>query len=245
MSEEEQTSYSGMRGFTGQTRSSTLTERLRQLGIGEATQPDEWPPRRLPYFLDNGAFKNWKNGVPFNEARFQSILRRVDEEGPRPEFIVAPDRVADPTSLEYSLSWLPRLRGIAPLALVVQDGMTVDRVEAAMKKGFSVIFVGGSLEWKFATAPQWVALAKRIGATCHVGRIGTRGRAVWARQIGVDSIDSCTPLFSQGNLNRWLVGLNNQYQSEMFGPKTPRPTELNIKRKPKEKTNGGDDQQDV
>lgn len=231
-----------MRGFVGQTRSTKLTERLRQLGIGEATQPDEWPPRRTPYFLDNGAFKLWQNGLPFNEERFLRICQRVDEEGPAPEWIVVPDRVADPTSLEYSLSWLPRLRGIAPLALVVQDGMTVDAVRVAMGRGFSVLFVGGSLEWKFATTPQWSRLARELGVRCHVGRIGTRGRTQWAREVGVDSVDSCTPLFSEGNLNRWLSGLTQEYQSSLFGPARPKARELNIIRKNKRGQNAdGDD----
>ena len=226
-----------MRGFVGQTRSAKLTERLRQLGIGEATQPDEWPPRRTPYFLDNGAFKLWQNGLPFNEERFMRVCQRVDEEGPAPEWIVVPDRVADPTSLDYSLSWLPRLRGIAPLALVVQDGMTVEQVREAMRKGFSVLFVGGSLEWKFATAPQWVALSKELGILCHIGRIGTRSRARWAREIGADSVDSCTPLFSEGNLSRWLEGMTDEYQASLFGPPQPKATALQIVRKPKEKQN--------
>jgi len=222
-----------VKGFVGQTRSAGLTERLRQLGIGEATQPDEWPPRRLPYFLDNGAFKLWKSGLPFNEERFASICRQVDEEGPAPEWIVVPDRVADPTSLEYSLSWLPRLLGIAPLALVVQDGMSVDAVRSAMLKGFDMIFVGGSLEWKFKTTPQWVALAKELDVRCHVGRIGTGKRARWAREVGVDSVDSCTPLFSSGNLSRWLNGMTNEFQPGLFGPIQPVSKELNIIRKNK------------
>lgn len=235
-----------MMGYVGATRSAKLIERLRELGVGEATQPDEWPPRRLPYFLDNGAFKLWQNGLPFNAERFMRVCQRVDEEGPTPESIVVPDRVADPTSLDYSLSWLPRLRGIAPLALVVQDGMTIEQAREAMRKGFSVLFVGGSLEWKFATAPQWVALSRELNIKCHIGRIGTRGRARWAREIGADSVDSCTPLFSEKNLTSWLVGMHGEYQSNMFDPPTPKATALNIVRKPKEKKNADSDhQQDV
>lgn len=222
-----------MQGFVGQTRSSKLLQKLNQLGIGEATQPDEFPPRRLPYFLDNGAFKLWTAKLPFNEERFMRIVQRVDEEGPRPEFIVVPDRVADPTSLEYSLSWIPRLQGVAPLALVVQDGMTEKSVRSAIKRGFSVLFVGGTLEWKFKTSPQWVKLAKELGIPCHIGRIGTRGRARWAREIGADSVDSCTPLFSAGNLDRWVQGMRDEFQGNLFGPPPPRPKEHGIIRKNK------------
>lgn len=223
-------------GFVGHTKSKKLIERLTDLGIGEATQPDEFPPRRLPYFLDNGAFKLWTSGLPFNEERFMRTVHRVDEEGPQPEFIVAPDRVADPSSLEYSVSWVPRLRGVAPLALVVQDGMSQDHVRSAVKKGFSVLFVGGTLGWKFSTSPAWVALAKELGIPCHIGRIGTRGRARWAREIGADSVDSCTPLFSTENLNAWLHGLRGEFQGSLFGPSAPRSKEHGIVRKKKDAT---------
>lgn len=232
-------------GYVGQTRSAKLTEKLRLLGIGEATQPDEWPPRRTPYFLDNGAFKLWTSGQPFNEERFMRVVERVDSEGPQPEFIVVPDKVADPASLEYSLSWVARLQGVAPLALVVQDGMTEQQVEAAVKKGFSVLFVGGSLKWKFETAPAWVRLAKRLNIPCHIGRIGTRGRARWAREIGASSVDSCTPLFSEGNLSRWLEGMKSEYQSNMFGPPTPKAKEHGIVRKNKRTADESDDKQVV
>ena len=225
-----------MKAYVGQTRSAALLQRLSDLGIGEATQPDEWPPRRNPYFFDNGAFKLWTNGLPFSEERFLRVVERIDTEGPRPDFIVVPDRVADPASLEYSVSWLPRLDGIAPLALVVQDGMAEQSVRRAMGRGFSTLFVGGTLEWKFKTAPDWVRLAHELGAKCHIGRIGTRPRARWAREIGADSVDSCTPLFSESNLTRWLEGLRDEYQASLWGPPAPRAKEHGITRKTKEKT---------
>lgn len=224
-----------MRGYVGQTRSGALIEKLRDMRVGEATQPDEFPPRRLPYFLDNGAFKLWQNGLPFNEERFLRVIERVKEEGPMPDFVVAPDRVANPTSLEYSLSWLPKLLGVAPVALAVQDGMTVEQIRPVISKGFDCIFVGGSLEWKFATAPQWCALAKELGIPCHIGRIGTRPRAKWAREIGASSVDSCVPLFSDGNLLRWHEGMTGEYQSSLFGPPPPKAREAKIVRKIKVK----------
>jgi hypothetical protein len=230
-----------MRAYVGQTRSSSLVQTLNELGIGEATQPDEWPPRRVPYFFDNGAFKLWTHGLPFNEDRFMRLVERIDEEGPTPEFIVVPDRVADASSLEYSVSWISRLRGVAPLALVVQNGMSHEDVRAAMRRGFSKVFVGGTLEWKFATAPDWVRLAHDIGAECHIGRIGTRPRARWAREIGADSIDSCTPLFSKKNLSRWIEGLRGEYQSSLWGPPPPPAREHGIVRKNKR---GSDDTHD-
>jgi hypothetical protein len=222
-----------MRAYVGQTRSASLVVALNELGIGEATQPDEWPPRRTPYFFDNGAFKLWSNGLPFDEDRFTRVVEKIDQEGPTPDFIVVPDRVADPSSLEYSMSWVQRLRGVAPLALVVQDGMTHTEVASAMRKGFSVLFVGGTLAWKFATAPNWVALSHKVGASCHIGRIGTRRRARWAREIGADSVDSCTPLFSKDNMRRWVEGLTQEYQSNLWGPPPPPAKEHGIVRKEK------------
>lgn len=57
---------------------------------------------------------------------------------------------------------------------------------------FDGLFVGGTLEWKLQTAKTWVDVAHSRFMKCHIGRIGTFRRLVWARSIGADSIDSST-----------------------------------------------------
>ncbi len=53
----------------------------------------------------------------------------------------------------------------------------------------------------------WVQLATKRGLPCHVGRVGTFPRVLWARKIGATSIDSSLPLWSYGNFYRFLEAL--------------------------------------
>jgi hypothetical protein len=201
--------------LVGQTRSGSLISRLSELGIGEMTSRGEFPPRRLPFALDNGVFSDWQNGRPFDVAKYEADLAKVRATLLRPAFVVAPDIVAGgDQSLVFSLSWLERLRDLAPVYLVVQDGMNPDAVSGALF-AFGGLFVGGTLRWKIRTGAQWVVLAHRHGKPCHIGRVGTPKRVLWAKRIGADSIDSCLPLWSEGQLQRFLKAVAPQNQLEI------------------------------
>lgn len=200
--------------LVGQTRSRKLIARLAALGIGEMTQPDEYPPRRRPYILDNAAFKSWKAGRPLDEEAFRVALDacKVDP----PLFVVVPDRVAaGVASLAYSLSWVDECQDAAPAYLAVQDGMHLRQVARVLHR-FAGIFVGGTLRWKLKTAEAWVELAHTHGKRCHVGRVGTPKRVRWAQRIGADSIDSSLPLWSEGQLGRFLMALTKSAQADLF-----------------------------
>src|SRR5258708_1249304 len=100
-----------------------MIRRLWLHGFGECTVRGELPPRRHPWFFDNGAFRDWTAERPFDGDAFledlESIYRSID----RPEWIVLPDQVAGGLeSLEVSSRWVHRCRGLAPLYLAVQDG---------------------------------------------------------------------------------------------------------------------------
>lgn len=215
--------------YLGQTRSRSLIAELDALGFGECTQPREWPPRRHPWLLDNYAFSDWRSGRDFDGVAFLSALISAVAAGVLPDFIVCPDRVATGLeSLAFSLRWralcesvlrarryagrpVPRLRWY----FVVQDGMTPADV-APIAPEFDGIFIGGSLPWKLATGRAWVAFAHNRGLPCHVGRAGTPKHVAWARRIGADSIDSCTPLWSADNLARFRRALDpNPAQAAM------------------------------
>jgi hypothetical protein len=126
-----------------------------------------------------------------------------------PDFVVLPDVVAaGPASLHFSLRWLSALRPLAvPLALVVQDGMTPDDVAPHLAH-VALLFVGGSHAWKLRTGAAWVAWAHAHGHPCHIGRVGTTRKLLWARRIGADSVDSSLPNWSGENLGRFLRGFN-------------------------------------
>lgn len=188
--------------YCGQTRSAKWIARARACGWGEMVQPSEWPPRRPERFaLDNGAFVAWRKGLPFDAEGYGALLEKVRASGLVPDFLIAPDVVAGgAASLELSLEWADRCRTVGPTYLAVQDGMTEAEVRAAVARGgFAGLFVGGTLEWKLATMAAWAWLTRELGIRCHVGRVGTGKRVRTALLAGVDSCDSCVPLFSDGN----------------------------------------------
>lgn len=205
-----------MKFYSGQTRSQKWMDLHDSLGFGEMVQPSEYPPRRTlnGWGQDNEEFARWRAGRPLDDNGFWEHMLRVYEDVqagrvPPPDFVVLPDIVAGgAASLARSVAWIPWLAPTGwPLLFVVQDGMSLADVEAVLPD-VDGLFVGGSSEWKWATGAAWVDLAHRWGRPCHVGRVGTGKRALWAREIGADSWDSCIPLWSQGNLDAFLNGMS-------------------------------------
>lgn len=205
-------------GYLGQTRSHRLIAKLKQLGIGECTQPREYPPRRTPWICDNGAWsmREWSLARVLDHWRTDertAFYRRVVSDAVElPTIVILPDIVAGGyESLALSLQWLewmtentPQLAERAYLA--VQDGMNVNDIEPHIRR-VSGIFVGGSTEWKWQTARSWAHLAHGVGKRLHIGRAGTKRLVLKARDAEADSIDSCVPLMSRDNLRRWLSAL--------------------------------------
>lgn len=159
-----------MRAYVGQCRGSKLIAACQREGWGECTQPDEYPPRRRPWFADNGAFKAWRAGRAFDGDAFAAYVARLAAEGAAPEFVVAPDVVAGGgASLALSVAWAPRLAPLgAPLALVVQDGMAAAEVAAALGPFCA------------AVRRRHAAVEDRDGA--RVGAAGARARAALPRR---------------------------------------------------------------
>jgi len=196
-----------MFAYIGQTRKRDWLPLMDSYGLGEIVQPYEYPSRRKPWALDNGAYADWKNGRPFRAERFFNCVAQAAD----PDFVVCPDIIAGgAASLAVSASWA---KALAPfghrLALVVQNGMTEDQVFSAMPS-FDLIFVGGTTEWKERTARRWVDLAHSLGKSCHIGRAGTARKVAWARSTGCDSIDSCFPLWTKENLSKFISALNEE-----------------------------------
>lgn len=205
--------------YIGQTRAQGWIRTLESYGFGEMCVREEVPPRRTPWVFDNGAFKDWAAGKPFNAAKYDKALDYVWLNcKSNPEFLVVPDIVAGGVeSLRFSDSYVKKLSALdCPLALVVQDGMTQDDVTAALGP-YSVIFVGGTLSWKLKTFKAWTLFAHERGLKCHVGRFGTEARVRAALRHGVDSVDSCLPLWSKENLARFLRGFSKSGTDDLPG----------------------------
>lgn len=209
-----------MKAYVGQTRAVEFIALLEGAGVGECCVRGELPPRRSPWFYDNGAFTDFRANRPFNILRFMRDLRAIRNGGiggadgriaafGAPDFVVLPDLVARGLeSLVESDGWIAEIADVAPLYLAVQDGMTDGDVEALLARRpglLAGIFVGGSLPWKRETAASWVSFAHARGLRVHVGRVGTLERVRWALAIGADSIDSSFPLWTRGRLEAFVA----------------------------------------
>jgi hypothetical protein len=210
--------------YLGQARSEKLIPRLKAFGFGECTQRGELirprsgfvGPDIYPWFFDNGAFLDFKAGRAFDESTYLRDLAAIPQAAAPPTFMVVPDIVmGGMESLAFSLSWLPKLRGVAPLYLAVQNGQTTADVARVLPL-FDGIFVGGDVPWKVQTGATWVQMAHTAGKPCHIGRVGVPSRVRWALRIEADSIDSCGPLCSEANLQRFLKALGVQDQGDFF-----------------------------
>jgi hypothetical protein len=137
----------------------------------------------MPYALDNGAFPAFTKKIPWDRKAWLKLLGWSSVSGQPPMWILAPDVVGDRektiTSWHENHVLLATL-GI-PLAFAVQDGMTAKDVP----EGVSVIFVGGSTEWKWKTAPMWGNSFPRV----HIGRVNTWRLLRLAEDAGAESCD--------------------------------------------------------
>lgn len=185
---------SKMKIYQGNGNSKADREYCKKNGIGIMLSPGGCTnPKHFAYFaIDNGAYSAFVQGKEWDGMAYQKYLANLLSKE-SPDFIITPDKVAKgKESLLFSLVWADMIRSKYPEIkqyLAVQDGMTLEDVRPHMDV-FDGIFVGGTLEWKYAKAGQWIDLAHRHGKPCHIGRVGTCNKIRWAMTIGADSIDS-------------------------------------------------------
>ena len=156
--------------------------------------------KKMPWFFDNGAFSDWKKERDFDFHKFTKKLLYIEADArfgitPEPDFVVIPDKVTKgDESLRYSEAWMPYLNNAFPYFkyyLAVQDGMSIEDVEKKIKQRmFDGLFIGGTKQWKYKYGHKWVELAHKYGLPIHCGGIGTRKNLLWAKSIGIDSVDS-------------------------------------------------------
>lgn len=160
--------------------------------IGCCVQPNSWLGKDwMPYFIDNGAFSDHRQGRPFREEAFKSLLYKATDlysrEGILPDFVVVPDRFNDPEqTAKLWERWATEIKAISPLfklAYVAQpkaDGGFPD-----VPSNAELIFTGGDKPWKFAA----VLAYKELGLPIHVGGI-TASKLYWCHLQGATSGDS-------------------------------------------------------
>lgn len=145
--------------------------------LGSLFSPGQRPSSSLPFCLDNGAFKGFK------EQEFFVHLEKGLSLEKKPDFIVVPDTPGDSKrTLDMWEKWISRLTSFGvPLALAVQDGMRAIDIPSEAQ----VIFVGGTTRWKEETIAYW----SRYFPNVHVGRVNTWRRLLLCYQSNVKSID--------------------------------------------------------
>lgn len=216
--------------YTGAGSSARMTRALREAGIRILVQrgairscgPSRMRGRKATppadrYAYDTRVFEDWQAGRVFDavamlEYQVDVLAMAELDEPRRPDWIALPDVVADgEASLRLTLAALERLDQCGMLdaglryALVVQDGMTP--ASLPWDWPFQVVFVGGSTEWKWATAATWAKAAAERGRVVHVGRAGSIKNVLRARVAGAASLDSSAPLWSVAKLDRWVRAL--------------------------------------
>ena len=140
---------------------------------------------KIPFYaLDNGAFSCFKNNQLFCKNTFLSFLDKwILKNKIKPQWVVVPDVVGDKEeTIKSFYQWESILQKYnIPLALAVQDGMKKKDVP----NNISVVFVGGSTEWKVKTIPYWTAHFPRV----HVARVNGWNRLLNSYLAGAESID--------------------------------------------------------
>lgn len=167
---------------------SGATRYPRGATVGHLVVPREWhKPAALQlhpqrWAMDNGAF----NG--FDEGAFMRMLERFAD-CPGCLFVSAPDVVGDAAATMARWPfWSRVIRGLGwPPALVLQDGITAERVPW---DDVGALFVGGSTAFKESAAVRTLmAYGRARGLWCHWGRVNGKRRYALALKAGVDSID--------------------------------------------------------
>lgn len=147
----------------------------------------------MRFGIDNGAWKTRAAefggpGGNFDADGFTSLIERC---GCAADFVIVPDIVAGGmASLEFSLSWLPRLQHFRQLLFAVQDGMDAREVGKILREHSNVgIFLGGSTEWKLKTMYAWGMVAASWNRWYHVGRVNSAKRIRLCAEAGATSFD--------------------------------------------------------
>lgn len=170
-------------------------------------------PPKARWCADNGCYGK---GFPGEDA-WLKWLGRLPYDRKLCEFAVAPDVVGDArATLARSRPWMDKVRALdLPVAFVAQNGLERLRVPW---KDFDVLFIGGSTDWKLGEhARELIGRAVRHGKGVHFGRVNSRMRLRYAKQVGCTSADGTYVCFGPtknlGRMSRWLAEVNAEEAS--------------------------------
>lgn len=196
--------------------------------IGHLYSPGDqrgpWP--WFPYALDNACFSLWNpSDNTFNEDLWNSrgahhwhhLLFWVGCQAQKPSWAIVPDRPGD---WEATMKkWVPYSRFVEiagiDLAVAVQDGATSESVKSLDPQPH-VICVGGSTEWKWETAEDWIKNFPRV----HVLRCNSPEKLYWLERLGCESTDGTG--WNRGDrtqtrgIEKWARGLQKSHEHPLW-----------------------------
>lgn len=192
--------------------SANIRGAMRQRTIGCIATPKSGRDRVRPgviWCADNGCFAS---GYPGDDAWWQWLVQHRFRRNCA--FAVAPDIVGDAeATFARSSPWLPRIRRLdIPAAFVIQDGQ--EDVPVVWGR-FDVMFIGGSTEFKLGeVARELTAEAVARRKKVHMGRVNSRKRLRYARDIGCSTADGTYMAFGPDKnlvrMLRWIDEVNSE-----------------------------------
>lgn len=170
----------------------TLARETGRLGhlYSPGGQRGPWP--WLPYSLDNGAYSCWTEETnvfdyekwAVTERAWHRLVVWAQIANIKPRWALVPDVPGNASeTFDRWAAYAPDIKGV-PLALAVQDGMTVEQVKS-LKLAPEVVAVGGSYDWKWDTVAMWAAAFPRV----HVLRCNAPARLYDMEEMGIESCD--------------------------------------------------------
>lgn len=159
-----------------------------QVGLLVIPRPGSTVQCWIPHFpfwgADTGLFGQKFGARIYTLDRYLSSLDKCERQSCL--FATAPDVFGDgAATLRMSLDVLPQIRALGfPAAFVAQPG-----VPEYPWDEFDCLFMGGHDEFKQTEGPKLLAEAKAQGKWCHIGRVNSTKRYLWAREQGYDSAD--------------------------------------------------------
>lgn len=146
---------------------------------GKKVPIDDW----MPFVLDNDAYQHFLNKTPFDFDAWRRMMDWVKSTGVDPLWAAVPDVVGnrEATLLNWELYSDEIINRGWKAAFVVQDGMT----PADIPLEASVVFIGGTDEFKWGTLQMWCDNFPRV----HCGRVNPISKIELCEAAGCESVD--------------------------------------------------------
>lgn len=142
-------------------------------------------------FIDNHCFSKEE----FTEKNFFKFLKRVDYMKNDIKWVVIPDVVGDALkTLEMFLYYNNKVKELGwRTAFVAQDGIEMLPIPWGE---FDTMFVGGSTVFKYsAVVREIIKECNKRRVWCHIGRINSKKKFLYFKELGADSADGTTLKF--------------------------------------------------